>query len=625
MKLIYSELKKFLPDLKVMPQQLRDDLNLIGHFTNYYEKIGDELVFDLDIKVNRGDCLGYYGIARDLSVFYNLSINLEKFKLPKPIQKDILPIKIKAKDEVKRILAAKISGLKNKPSPGWLKKFLALHNVNSINAIVDLTNFIMFLYGIPCHAFDAEKTGDSLIWEINKGRYNHLTTFDGTKVKLKPETLTVSDSKEAVSLSVIGGKNSGVKLETKEIIAEMAIYDQVRVRKDAGELKIATEAATRLEKDLDTELIPQAFSHLVSLIVKNCGGGVTSEIFEVYNQKPKMTKILFDPQKPGVFAGINIPTKKVFTILKNIGCTVNGNFVLPPTLRKDINIEEDLIEEVIRFYGYNKIPTTKIPVTNPISSKKLPDITPKIIYLIKAVKEVLVNLGYDEIRSWPIIKEKYKVKNQNADKKAEFIYTQNNINADYPVLRMSIISSLVSQRRQYEKYKVPQPQFFEIGKVFNKLGTEYLEHYSLAIYHPSEAKLIKDVRFLWSKLGLLSSLPTITKINNDNFIEINLEKILEKANNFPEVKTYKEKSTAAEELKKQITSFDANVILSEKYEPEELIRQFTAKIGEKHLWQLVITDSYCKNGKYKYTFRAYYFNLDSKTAKKIHLSAFNLK
>jgi len=630
MKIIYSYLKNLLPDLDVPVEKLADDLTLIGHFTAGILEENEETIFDLEVRQNRGDCLGYYGIVKDLSILYNIPLKDIRYEIRDNKKLDCLPIEIRATNEVKRIQAVRISNIKNKPSPQWLKTFLECHGINSIDTIVDLTNFIMLWYGIPCHAFDTKKTTDHLIWELNKGKYKKMTTFDGTELKLPAETLIVSNPEKVLSLSMIGGANSGIDLNTTETIIEMAVYDRVRVRRDYKTLKVATEAAIRLEKDLDTKLIPQAFAHLANLIMENCGGQISSQIFEVYTEKPDSIEINFDPKKPSVVAGINIPEEFSVEILKRLGCTINNvetqNFaslpVTPPTLRKDLTIEEDLIEEVIRFYGYDKIPTNQL-----IDSQQLPDITPPILYLINAVKTILVNLGYDEVRSWPIIQEKYKVINEELPKEAEFIYTQNSINNDYPILRMSIISSLLHQKNQYDKYKVPNQQFFEIGKVFYKIGNNYLEHYSLGIYNPDKEKLTEDTRKLLDELRIKNYELKVKEKDNDCFIEVNLERLLEKSPQIPAISPPIGGNNSTYELISQIIELDANIVLAQKEDAEKLIKKYSEIIGEKYLWQLIVTDIYedKKTKSFKYTFRAYYYNLDAKTAKKVHLKAFGLK
>lgn len=601
MKIIYSELQKLLPDLKVEPQQLRDDLTMIGHFTNYYEEIEREIVFDLDIKVNRGDCLGYYGLARDLSVYYNIPLITQKIKLNNQSSYQ-LPISVTTTN-VKRVMAVKISNLKNSQSPEWLKKFIKIHGANSINTLVDLTNYIMFLYGIPNHAFDTAKSTDNLIWEMNS-RFEEFTSLDGSKLAINKNILMINNQNKALSLSFWGGESCAINLDTTETIIELAIYNPTTVRQNSRQLKSVTEASIRLEKELDPELIPQAFSHLVNLILENCNGQISSNIYDYYPKKETLPPIEFDPQKPSLVSGIEIPTDFSIDCLVRLGCQSEIRnlkseiLITPPSIRKDISIEADLIEEVVRFFGYNKIPTNE-----PLSYKELTDITPKEIYLIEELKDKLVNLGYDEILSWPLTNTPIE---QN-----KVITTQNSINSEFIYLRQSLIQSLTLQLDQYNRYKLPNPQFFEIGKIFYQENGQFIEKNSLGIYHHNSNKLVEDLK----KLNLDS------KIVNNNFVEIILDD-LEKPNLYiPQVL-----NNNAYELTSQIITLDANISLDQKENEEELIKKYTQIIGNKYLWQIIITDSFedKKTNKFKYTFRVSYFNTDDKTAKKLHLKSFGL-
>lgn len=620
MKIIYSQLKQFLPSLKKTPREVANDLTMLGHFNDSFEKKEGEVIFGLEVKQNRGDCLNYYGIAKELAVLYDIPLVTPKITLPVSKNDYQLPIKIEARNQTKRIMALKISNLKNSSSPKWLRDFLNFHEINPINLLVDLTNCIMLWYGIPCHAFDIQKSTDKLSWRLNNGRYQKFTTLDGTDINLQKNTFLIASPKGVESLTMIGGQKCAIDLKTKEVLIEMAIYDPIKVRKDFKNLNIVTDAGIRLEKELDPELIPQAFSHLIELVLKNCQGEITSQIYDQYLQRPEKSIIKFDPRKISGYAGISFSEKEALAILKRLGCQIekkqNTYFVKPPSLRKDLNLKEDLIEEAIRFHGYDKIPTNK-----PISFKKLPEITPKILNLIEALGKILVSQGYDEIRSWPLIQEKYFRKNKELDPKSNPVRTENSINSDFPVLRQSIISSLLFQKKQYQKCRLPEMKFFEIGKVFYQKSGKYFEHYSLAIYSPDEKKLKKDLCFIFKSLGIKEKDFLIEK----GFFEVNLEKLLDQAYKIPrpELKT---KTTRPVELAKQIISLDANVVLREKKNPKGLIEKYSKKIGDKRLWQLIITDLYqeSKTKKFKYTFRAYYYNLDDKTAKKIHLKAFGL-
>lgn len=581
MKLIYSELKKFLPDLSVSPEKLRDDLTMIGHFTNYFEKIDDEIVFDLDIKVNRGDCLGYYGLARDLSILYRIPLSLES-SISFPVSNYSLPITITT-EKVKRIMALKFSNLKNSTSPPWLQKFVKLHGTNSVNLLVDLTNYIMFLYGIPVHAFDTNKSTDNLVWEINS-KYDEFISLDNSKLSLDKNILMINNPDKALSLSFWGGKACAIDSTTTEAIVEIALYDPATVRENSRYLKSVTEASTRLEKDLDTELIPQALNHLSKLILENCGGQISSNLFDYYPNHEFSPVIEFNPKLPSVISGINIPEDFALDIVSKVRS------------RKDITIEEDLVEEVVRFWGYQKIPTSQ-----PLTYKKLPDITPKIIYLIDELKDKLVALGYDEILSWPLVTDPLDQKT--------VVKTQNSINSESIYLRQSLVQSLKIQLDQYQRFKLPSPQFFEIGKIYSQKNGEYLEQNTLGIYHYDSQKLQSDLESL--KLPLVKG--GLRGI--DNFAEIILDDLPMPENYIP-----KNIKTKAIELTSQIITLDANLNLDSPRDPLDLINEYSAKIDPKILWSMQIIDVYQN----RYTFRVSYYNCDDKTAKKIHLSTFNL-
>lgn len=576
MKIIYSEIKKLLPDLLVDAKTLRDDLTQIGHFVSGLKESDNEIVLELEIRQNRGDCLGYYGIARDLATLYQIKLHLPAINPIKYGSKEV-PVTINSPD-VFRIQTTKLSQVKNSTSPEWLQKFLRLHDINSINTLVDLTNYIMIIWGIPCHAFDHTKA-KQLTWE-NNTKHSQFITLDSTKLKLLPDNLVITDNTQVVSLSFIGGQNSGIDLNTTELLVEMAIYNRSRVRSDSRSLKTITEASIRLDKEMDTETIPLAFSHLLSLICTHCQATITGKLVDIYHCQPKPTIINFDLLKPSVFAGINISKNFSLDILTRLGCqsTINNlqstiYSVSPPTLRKDLTIEEDLIEEVIRFYGYHQIPTNQ-----PISSDSLPDITPPILYLIEKTKDDLVSKGYDEVRSWPLVKKPLDPKTA--------IYTQNSINSDYPVLRQSIIQSLQNQLTQYQRYKLPNPKFFEIGKIYYQKNGQYYEKYALGTF--DGAKFSETI---------LDDLPNINKY-------------------LPSIQ-----NNTAIELTSQIITLDANVTIKDKIEPFELIKKYSNLIDKNILWSMEIVDIF----ESKYTFRVCYYNCDDKTAKKAHLKAFNLE
>lgn len=601
MKLVYSHLQKFLPDLNVKPHQLRDDLTMIGHFTNFFEETDNEIIFDLDIKVNRGDCLGYYGLARDLAVLYNLKLHdlttdlLSNNSLPQ------LPITITT-NKVKRVMAVKISQLKNQISPKWLQTFIKFHNTNPVNLIVDLSNYVMFMYGIPNHAFDVYKSGSNLIWEINP-KYKEFISLDNSRLKLNSDILMINNPKKALSLSFWGGEACAINLDTTDIIIEVAIYDPTTVRQNSRFLKSTTEAATRLEKLLDPKTIPLAFNFLTKLLLEHCQGQISSQIFDYYPKPDPLPVIKFDPSSPSQISGINIPVNFTLDCLTRLGCSLSTHnqlvSVTPPSIRQDLTISQSLTNESIRFWGYHQIPTNQ-----PLSPKKITDITPKEIYLIDLIKDRLTALGYNEVLTWPLT--------DTVNDPKTVVKTQNSINTEVVYLRQSLIPSLKHQVDQYLRFKLPPTQFFEIGKIFFKTANQYLEKNALAIYNSDPKKLVDDLKHL----------DLNTNIIDDNFTEIILDN-LDKPQQYQPIIS----SSHAYQLTRQIITLDANITLDTKKDPFKLITKYSKIINSEHLWQLTITDIYHDQitQKYRYTFQASYFNLDDKTAKEIHLKAFNLK
>ena len=569
MKLIYSHLQKFLPTLDVEPQKLRDDLTMIGHFCNFYEEIENEIVFDFDIKINRGDCLGYYGLARDLAVLYNLPLqNLSDIEIPK--SNYVLPIKVET-DNVTRVMAVKIVHIQNKESPQWLQKFVRIHGTNSINTLVDLTNYVMFMFGIPNHAFDTSKSTDNLVWQMNP-KYTEFKSLDGTVLPINKNILMVNNASSALSLSFWGGESCAISDATTNTIIEFAVYNPSVVRQNSHQLKVTTEAATRLEKFLDPDLIPSAINYLTKLIIENCGGSVGSNFYDYYPNPIESPSIDFDFNSPSLISGIDISVDFAKKTLTNLDCVINENFVTPPSIRKDITIPEDLAEEVIRFYGYNNIPTNQ-----PLEFKSVKNITPAEIFLIEQTKDRLVSEGYDEVITWPLV--------STAVDQRTVIKTENSINAEVIYLRQSLIPSLKLQLDQYNRYKLPNPKFFEIGKIYYKEADKYIEKFALGTYDGSEFKEI--------------ILDDLDKPKSYNPQDIN---------------------NSAIELTSQIITLDANVVSSAPADPKALIKKYSELIDPNILWSMEITDIF----ENKYTFRVSYYNCDDKTAKKIHLDTFDL-
>ncbi len=682
MKALYSQIKKLVPDLKASPREASEVLTMAGFMTDSLEKVQyrdkEDYLIGLEVRQNRADCLSIIGIAQELAAYYNLKMKLSEIK-PLAFGEKEIKIKVEAANFVKRIFAVEISNLKNGESPVWLKEFLNLYDFNSVNLLVDLSNFIMIYTGYPSHLLDKEKIQDGQIsWAMNKD-FEKIITLDGSEIKLnknnKNGELIIRDGKNILALAgIVGGQTAEISSGTQSIIAEMAVYDRTIIRQNSRSLKIVTEASGRLEKDLDPNGIDYAMNLLVSLILENNGGNLTAKPYNYYPERRISPTIEFNPKSPSVYAGIDIPEEKAVEILKNLRFEIKkptsnpsrkGNItVTPPTDRMDVSMTEDVIEEVIRMIGYNNIPPDQLPKLAIVKN-----ITPKIIYLSDQIKNILVNLGFDEILSLPLVK---KGDNEKVNySPLDVVTTQNSVNEEYPDLRQSIASGLLSQLEEYRKKNIEHINIFEIGKVFGKKENKYLEHESLGVlvykrldipplekgargifknkisginnlkknletllrslglndicYSLSKVKpeianpySCWDISFNEKEVGILYKLKPREKNGAVYFFELNLAiltELLEKVRRNPVV-----------EITKKLVILDANVELSKDKSITEFIKEIKQKIGGDNLWSIGVSDVFpLADDKIRYTVKVSYQELSDQEAKKLHQKMFGLR
>jgi len=221
------------------------------------------------VRQNRADCLSTIGIARELAAYYGLELELKEHYSP-ALGIEELKINVDAPKFVKRIKAIAIEDLENKESPDWLKDFLSFYDVNSVNLLVDLSNYVMFYTGYTSHLLDKDKIQDGVIsWSVNNN-FDKIITLDGSEVELhKDNELIIRDAKNILALAgIVGGQAAAISLNTKSVVLEMAVYDRTIIRKNSRSLKIVTEASTRLEKNLDPNGVDYAINSLIFLILE---------------------------------------------------------------------------------------------------------------------------------------------------------------------------------------------------------------------------------------------------------------------------------------------------------------------------------------------------------------------
>jgi phenylalanyl-tRNA synthetase beta chain len=660
-KVLYSQLKKYLPDLKADAREVAHVYTMTGFMIDKFfevEYLGKkDFLLDLEVRQNRADSFGVLGLARELSAYYNIPLRVASYQLAPfaglPIinSKEKLSIEVRATKAVKRVMALKINNLRLEESPSWLKEYLSFYDINPINTLVDLTNYVMIETAHPSHAFDADLSGDNLVWEINR-EYNKMTSLDGTEIDLVPEALVVSNGKEPLAIAgIVGGTKAAINPTTKNIIIEMAVYDGGLIRRNSRQMKVMTEASSRLEKYIDPNSLPDAFAMLISLIQEYCGGEIASEVYENYLQVTAPIEINVSLDKVQQIAGIEISYDESLNYLKRLGFEIleqpNENNhhvvkVIRPINRLDIEQEEDVFEEIIRLKGFEKLPTDKLNI------EVTKDITPKHLHLIDTVTNHLVSRGFDEVRSWVLVSPK---SNELTNYESwEEIQVTNSINEEVPSIRQSVAMNLIDQLDSKQKNNVNQVQIFEIGKVFGKKSRDYQEHYSLGllINNGNANNLKKEVENLLGSLGLVVfyedckkppkvahprtcwEIRTIdsnkqkhtlgiiyvsnkTLVSEFFFAEINLnllDKLISQSD-----------SRAVQEISGKIVTLDTNLELNkDKNVREEIIAKLLP--FDSSIWNWEIIDIFENGNKVKYTLRISYMHLTDPEAKKLHEEIF---
>lgn len=653
MKVLYSQIKELVSGLKAGPKEIGEALSLAGFMMDSFSEVkfknARDYLIGFEVRQNRADCLGVLGLAREVAAYYGLKVKLPNSK--KIVEAGgRLDIKIKADKFVKRILAVKLAGVKNGESPVWLKEYVSLHGLNSVNLLVDLSNYVMFLTGYPSHLIDFSKINGGIKWSLNHN-FQEVTTLLGAVVPLKQDQeIIIRDDKNIIALAgLIGGKAAEIDEKTEVLIVEMAIYNRAVIRKNSRSLNIVTEASHRLEKELDPNGVQSAMELLVAMI-QECGQGqVASQLFEYYPNKYISPTIEFNPELPGQFAGVEIPRGKALKILADLNFNVKefGDRILvtPPTYRQDLLLPEDLVEEVIRIYGYDKIPATDVP-----KLQVVPEITPKNIVLAEKIRDILTTLGFDEILSWPLTKPQDNVLVNYLD--WQVIAAQNSINDLFPSLRQSIASGLLIQLNEYYKKNLKFIDIFEIGKVFGEKHGKYLEHEFLGLLSATDEKSLagfknnletlsrslgfSNLKYFISKtkpalanpesswdiyangrvIGIVYKLRPRDNKLNIYFAEIDIILITEMLKSV--------KNNPAVELTQKLIYLDANIELAKNESVYKYLGQLEKKLDKNNLWALSIADIYPLEEKIRYTIRVVYKELPDQEAKKIHAAVFNL-
>ena len=438
-------------------------------YSKYKDKIGKKYfnknnlnLIDLSITPNRPDCLGVRGIARDLATagFGKLKIN----KIDKIKSKTKQKIKIKILKEKNQgcttFGSCLVNNVQNRESPKWLKDKLISIGQKPISAIVDITNYVMLDLNRPLHAYDTDKIQKGIVVRNSK-KGEKFKALDNNEYKLEDGMCVISDSAGVLGLGgIIGGTRSGTELDTKNVLIESAYFNPKSIRKTSKQLNIDTDAKFRFERGIDPLSIEQGLIKAAHLIKEICGGEISN--IDIQNiGKYKKKNIKFQIELFEKISGFKISNKEISKILNNLGFEVkeNKNFfkLKVPSWRPDIEQPIDVVEELVRIYGYDKI--EKIEPLK-IRSKSTLNKTQKLFHFLK---RSIATKGYKEAITWSFTDSKI---NELFKSNMKNIKIVNPISSDLNVLRNSIFSNLILYLNKNLDRGIKDLSLFEIGPIF---------------------------------------------------------------------------------------------------------------------------------------------------------------
>jgi len=510
MKISYNWLKSHLKTLP-QPQKLADLLTLHSFEVKSVDKRLNDYLLDIDVLPNRAhDCLCHLGVAKECAALLKKKIHKVEPKIAESKSKKInefLSLEVKDKEKCLRYNARMISGIKIGPSPKWLAERLESIGQKSINNVVDATNYVMFDLGQPLHCFDYEKIeGKKII--VRKARSGEeIITLDGEKLKLDDSVLVIADAYAPLALAgVKGGKKAEITAKTKTVVLESANFSISAVRSTIRKTGIKTEASMRFEHGLDPNLTIEAIDVVAELIKRIAGGEIIDGIIDIYPQKVFAKKIKLNPQKIFGMLGKEVSISKIKEILTSLGFEIdNALKVTVPTIRQDIEIEEDLIEEIARMIGYGNIPPQ-----HPLGFLGISKSDDSLIITNK-IKSILESLGFNEVYNFSFVGEG-DIQKLNLNIQG-YLELENPLSADLKYLRRDLIVNLLKNVKDNAKNFLHLPEgirIFELGNIYYKNG-EAKEEKMLAAMMATRKEEIKGERFyelkgvvdvLLNKLGI---------------------------------------------------------------------------------------------------------------------------
>jgi phenylalanyl-tRNA synthetase beta chain len=433
--------------------------------TNLREYLSlDDKIIDVDLTPNRGDCLGISGLAREVGVLNKVEVNYPTFEPAAVTLAERFPIKLESPVDCPRYLGRIIRNVNVKAqTPAWMVEKLSRSGVRSIDPVVDITNYVLLELGQPLHAFDLDKLNGQII--VRKAlEAEKLVLLDGNEITVNTDTLVIADDSGAIALAgVFGGEKTGVTTDTTNIFLECAFFNPISIAGKARNYGLHTDASHRYERGVDWQLQHKGIERATQLLVDITGGEV-APINDAVNEEhlPTLNHITLRHAKVNAMLAFEMPAAEIEEIITRLGITISEKTadtwsLIAPSYRFDLTIEEDIIEELARVYGYNNLPV-KMPSAaldfTPTSEAKVS---------IQNIRRTLVARGFQEAITYSFIEKGLQRK---FDDKNQGIELANPISAEMAVMRTSIWPALVKTVQYNQNRQQNRVRLFESGQCF---------------------------------------------------------------------------------------------------------------------------------------------------------------
>ncbi|MEJ6979594.1 phenylalanine--tRNA ligase subunit beta [Pedobacter sp. P351] len=455
-----------------------DENATVGTLAKKYFNVGDDYLFEIGLTPNRADAASHLGVARDLAAYLRTTIAMPDVSAFKSDNDSLsIPVKVENSAACPRYTSVTLTGVEVKDSPDWLKDKLKIIGVRPVNNVVDVTNYVLHELGQPLHAFDADeiKGGQVLVKNCSEG--TPFTTLDELERKLSAEDLMICNSEAPMCIAgVFGGINSGVKSSTTKIFLESAYFNSVAVRKTSKRHGLKTDASFRFERGTDPEMTVFAVKRAALLIKEIAGAEISSEISDFYPSPQAPFSVSVSYKNINRLIGEVIEEETIKSIIEALGIsiveeTAEGLNLKVPSFKVDVTREVDIIEEILRIYGYNNI---AIPLQ--VRASLTNSVKPDKEVVQNQIADLLSANGFSEILSNSLTKSAYDQDPETA------VRMLNPLSSDLDTMRQTLLYSGLEAIAYNQNRKNPDLKLYEFGKVYSTSETGYSENFRLGIF-----------------------------------------------------------------------------------------------------------------------------------------------